>query len=145
MTTDKTHFAIPTETAQRIIAIAEARGHDSVHDLLADFVQREIERGTIPKGIPGVSVSGDGGTVCISAKTFTAAVSRQVAAVMAERLKAIREAQQVAEIELAEGVMMKVRRHGKGARIEIPAQGQAFSTSLATAEELGSLIADAAK
>ena len=73
------------------------------------------------------------------------AAARQVAAVMAERLKAIREAQQVAEIELAEGVMMKVRRHGKGARIEIPAQGQAFSTSLAIAEEMGDLIADVAK
>lgn len=145
MTTDKTHFAIPTETAQRIIAIAEARGHDSVHDLLAAFVREEIEKGNFPAGIPGIEISAEGDEVRISAKTFTAAVSRQVAAVMAERLKAIREAQQVAEIELAEGVMMKVRRHGKGARIEIPAQGQAFSTSIATAEELGSLIADVAK
>lgn len=142
---NKSHLVIPTETADRIRQIAEAGGHNSIAELLADFVQKEIERGTIPKGIPGVEISAEGDEVRISAKTFTAAVSRQVAAIMAERLKAIRDAQQVAEIELASGVLMKVRRHGKGARIEIPAQGQAFSTSIAIAEEMGDLIADVAK
>lgn len=135
------HFAVPVEMGERLRQIAAKKNHASIFDLLSEYVQNEIESGTIPRDIPGIEVSADGEEVRISGNAFALAVQRQLAGVMADRLREIATTGGTAAVGDA-----LLRRTGKhGLKIERADNGAFLGLSDSTAKELADLIADAAK
>jgi len=140
MSRNQQMIGVPAETAARIRAIAEAKKYDSVHDLLAAFVRSEIEKGTIPAGIPGIDVSADGEEVRISANEFSLAIQRQLAGRFAETL---RKATKEAGSHAIAGAQVK-RTGRSGLKIVRAENGSFLGLSDATAAELADLVAEKA-
>ena len=135
------HFAVPLEMGTRLRQIAAKKNCASIFDLLSEYVQGEIENGTIPRDIPGIEVSADGETVKISANQFALAVQRQLAGVMADRLREIATTGGTATVGEA-----RLKRTGSyGLKIERTDNGTFLGLSDSTAKELADLIADVAK
>lgn len=57
---------IPSERLDQIKAIGAALGTQSIADTIGHLVRAEIERGTIPDTLPGISISKAGDTVMLA-------------------------------------------------------------------------------
>ncbi|PAU98968.1 hypothetical protein [Paracoccus salipaludis] len=133
-------FSVPVEMGERLRQIAAAKQCDSVFDLLSAYVREEIEAGTIPRGIPGITVSADGEEVRISANEFTLAVQRQLASRFAETLRAVARKDAGAAVPGVE-----IKRTGRaGLKIVRSENGSFLGLSDATAAELAGLIEEKA-
>lgn len=134
-------ISIPLEMGARLREIAAQKDHASIFDLLNEYVREEIAAGTIPRDIPGIHVSADGEEVHISANEFSLAVQRQLAGLMAERLREIAKTGGMAQIGSA--VLKRTGKHGL--RIVRADNGTFLGLSDSTATELADLIEDATK
>lgn len=54
--TEKSTIRVPTERFTQIRQIVKARGLSGVNDLIVHWINREIAEGTIPAGVPGVTI-----------------------------------------------------------------------------------------
>lgn len=136
----QTTVSVPLEMGERLRQIAAAKQCDSVFDLLSAYVREEIEAGTIPRGIPGITVSADGEEVRISANEFTLAVQCQLAGRFAETL---RKATKESGTHAVAGAQIK-RTGRAGLKIVRAENGSFLGLSDSTAAELADLVEEAA-
>lgn len=138
------------ERGAQLRLIAKARGV-TMAQVIEEAIQREIDAGTIPADLPGVTVAKTGNAVKIEMSDFTGEASAVEAAKLADSLREAGEASAdvARKKRWLEGMGaltgIKVERMAHGIRLISPLTGKKYPLTFSVASDLAEQIKREAK
>jgi len=132
---------VPHERMAQIKMIAEKRSM-SYAELIAYWIEREIEDGTIPREVPGVTVRREADQIIVEMGAISRSIRRDVAASFADNIRGVAGLAR----ETAEALGgLQVRKRGRGIKITDIESGAELATSPSVARDIAALIDKAAE